>query len=99
MTPKIEIKVNTMSCAKICRVAFTIETNKAAGKAMFNLVIGIVSIVVNAVTIPIGLALIDQGQAKDRAKASTKNGIKKSRSSVSLRSKHIPQLLALFGGT
>ena len=41
-----------------------------------NLVIGIVSIVVNAVTIPIGLALIDQGQAKDRAKASTKNGIK-----------------------
>ncbi len=41
-----------------------------------NLVIGIVSIVVNAVTIPIGLALIDQGQAKARAKASTKNGIK-----------------------
>ncbi len=41
-----------------------------------NLVIGIVSIVVNAVTIPIGLALIDQGQAEARAKASTKNGIK-----------------------
>ncbi|RVU70825.1 MULTISPECIES: AEC family transporter [Lactobacillus] len=34
-----------------------------------NLVIGIVSIVVNAVTIPIGLALINKGQANDRMKA------------------------------
>src|SRR5699024_1365616 len=33
-----------------------------------NLVIGIVSIVVNAITIPIGLALINHGQAKIRAK-------------------------------
>ena len=33
-----------------------------------NLVIGIVSIVVNAITIPIGLALISHGQAKIRAK-------------------------------
>lgn len=38
-----------------------------------NLVIGIVSIVVNAITIPIGLALINQGQAKMRAKAVAKN--------------------------
>lgn len=34
-----------------------------------NLVIGIVSIVVNAITIPIGLSLVNQGQAKARAKA------------------------------
>lgn len=34
-----------------------------------NLVIGIVSIVVNAVTIPIGLALINKGQSDDRKKA------------------------------
>ena len=34
-----------------------------------NLVIGIVSIVVNAITIPIGLALVNKGQANDRAKA------------------------------
>ena len=33
-----------------------------------NLVIGIVSIVVNAITIPIGLALINHGQSKIRAK-------------------------------
>lgn len=32
-----------------------------------NLVIGIVSIVVNAITIPIGLALINKGQAEQRA--------------------------------
>lgn len=31
-----------------------------------NLVIGIVSIVVNAITIPLGLSLINKGQAKDR---------------------------------
>jgi predicted permease len=37
--------------------------------ASTNLVIGIVSIVVNAVTIPIGLALINKGQAAARAKA------------------------------
>ena len=34
-----------------------------------NLVIGIVSIVVNAITIPIGLALINKGQAEVKAKA------------------------------
>lgn len=38
-----------------------------------NLVIGIVSIVVNAVTIPIGLALINKGQAEDKAKAGADN--------------------------
>ena len=37
--------------------------------ATTNLVIGIVSIVVNALTIPIGLALINKGQAADRQKA------------------------------
>ena len=41
-----------------------------------NLVIGIVSIVVNAVTIPIGLALINKGQAEARAKASKTDGEK-----------------------
>jgi predicted permease len=35
-----------------------------------NLVIAIISIVVNAVTIPIGMYLINLGQAKDRAKLS-----------------------------
>lgn len=39
-----------------------------------NLVIGIVSIVVNAITIPIGLALINQGQAKLRASVAKKGG-------------------------
>ncbi|WP_251547385.1 AEC family transporter [Limosilactobacillus caecicola] len=39
-----------------------------------NLVIGIVSIVVNAVTIPIGLSLINKGQANDRKKVATTNG-------------------------
>lgn len=37
--------------------------------ASTNLVIGIVSIVVNAITIPIGLTLVNKGQAKARAKA------------------------------
>lgn len=37
--------------------------------ATTNLVIGIVSIVVNAITIPIGLTLVNKGQAKARAKA------------------------------
>ena len=37
--------------------------------ATTNLVIGIVSIVVNAITIPIGLALVNKGQANDRKNA------------------------------
>lgn len=44
--------------------------------ASTNLVIGIVSIVVNAVTIPIGLALINKGQAAARAKAAKTGGEK-----------------------
>lgn len=36
-----------------------------------NLVIGIVSIVVNAITIPLGLFLINKGLAKDKAEAAT----------------------------
>lgn len=44
--------------------------------ASTNLVIGIVSIVVNAVTIPIGLALINKGQAVARAKAAKAGGEK-----------------------
>lgn len=47
--------------------------------ASTNLVIGIVSIVVNAITIPIGLTLVNKGQAKARAKAaksSNKGGTK-----------------------
>lgn len=47
--------------------------------ASTNLVIGIVSIVVNAITIPIGLTLVNKGQAKARAKAaksSTNSGTK-----------------------
>ena len=44
--------------------------------ASTNLVIGIVSIVVNAVTIPIGLALINKGQAAARAKAPKTGGEK-----------------------
>lgn len=44
--------------------------------ASTNLVIGIVSIVVNAVTIPIGLALINKGQAAARAKAAKTGGKK-----------------------
>ena len=44
--------------------------------ASTNLVIGIVSIVVNAVTIPIGLALISKGQAAARAKAAKTGGEK-----------------------
>ncbi|MGN1272813.1 MAG: AEC family transporter [Lactobacillus sp.] len=39
--------------------------------ASTNLVIGIVSIVVNAITIPIGLALINKGQAEVKAKANS----------------------------
>ena len=44
--------------------------------ATTNLVIGIVSIVVNAVTIPLGLSLINRGQAalKEKAKAKKNNG-------------------------
>lgn len=41
--------------------------------ATTNLVIGIVSIVVNALTIPIGLALINKGQAAMRQKAASTN--------------------------
>lgn len=37
--------------------------------ATTNLVIGIVSIVVNAITIPIGLSLVEKGQSETRAKA------------------------------
>ena len=44
--------------------------------ASTNLVIGIVSIVVNAVTIQIGLALINKGQAAARAKAAKTGGEK-----------------------
>lgn len=44
--------------------------------ASTNLVIGIVSIVVNAVTIPIGLALINKGQAAARAKVAKTGGEK-----------------------
>lgn len=44
--------------------------------ASTNLVIRIVSIVVNAVTIPIGLALINKGQAAARAKAAKTGGEK-----------------------
>lgn len=44
--------------------------------ASTNLVIGIVSIVVNAVAIPIGLALINKGQAAARAKAAKTGGEK-----------------------
>lgn len=44
--------------------------------ASTNLVIGIVSIVVNAVTIPIGLALINKEQAAARAKAAKTGGEK-----------------------
>ena len=44
--------------------------------ASTNLVIGIVSIVVNAVTIPIGLALINKGQAAARSKAAKTGGEK-----------------------
>lgn len=44
--------------------------------ASTNLVIEIVSIVVNAVTIPIGLALINKGQAAARAKAAKTGGEK-----------------------
>jgi len=44
--------------------------------ASTNLVIGIVSIVVNVVTIPIGLALINKGQAAARAKAAKTGGEK-----------------------
>lgn len=40
--------------------------------ATTNLVIGIVSIVVNAITIPLGLALINKGQAASKQKASAK---------------------------
>lgn len=39
--------------------------------ASTNLVIGIVSIVVNAITIPIGLALINKGQAEVKAKVNS----------------------------
>lgn len=41
-----------------------------------NLVIGIVSIVVNAITIPLGLALINKGQDKIRQKAASNSNIK-----------------------
>lgn len=41
-----------------------------------NLVIGIVSIVVNAITIPLGLALINKGQDKVRQKASSNSNNK-----------------------
>lgn len=41
-----------------------------------NLVIGIVSIVVNAITIPLGLSLINKGQAKTRQAAAKNKGIK-----------------------
>lgn len=40
-----------------------------------NLVIGIVSIVVNAITIPLGLSLINKGQAKSRQTTSKKKGV------------------------
>ena len=42
--------------------------------ATTNLVIGIVSIVVNAVTIPLGLSLINRGQAALKEKAKKNNG-------------------------
>ena len=42
--------------------------------ATTNLVIGIVSIVVNAVTIPLGLSLINKGQAALKEKAKQNNG-------------------------
>ncbi|GAA0038266.1 hypothetical protein LANSK_07400 [Lactobacillus amylovorus subsp. amylovorus] len=42
--------------------------------ATTNLVIGIVSIVVNAITIPLGLSLINRGQAALKEKAKKNNG-------------------------
>lgn len=42
--------------------------------ATTNLVIGIVSIVVNAVTIPLGLSLINKGQAEARKKSANNKG-------------------------
>lgn len=62
-----------------------------------NLIIGIVSIVVNAVTIPIGLALINKGQAEKRAanksyqdKSETKETLKMDAKTLAEVSKDTP---------
>lgn len=47
-----------------------------------NLVIGIVSIVVNAITIPIGLSLVEKGQAETRAKAAKDPSLKSTKVTI-----------------
>lgn len=59
--------------------------------ATTNLVIGIVSIVVNAVTIPLGLMLINKGQAKLKQKVAAKKDNGSTQVQVKLAPKKVKQ--------